>query len=388
MAQGKSVRVVVLAERLGTSAGGTEVYERNLLNAMHLQSLDTGDIEIIPLLARERAMDFLTPSLKPHCQFLFPRGKLGTALTSGFSIRHLNPDVLHCCFVVPPFIGSAPVVTTIHDLGFVYHKEHYPRLLTAKLITAVHHAVHKSSRLITVSNSTKVDLLAATKAKTEQIVTVYNGLDEQFVPNLCADGDQQATLIRYGIRSPYILYAGKLEPRKNVGMLIEAYDQLRANKQFNGQLVLLGSPKTFMWEEAQKRIDLSPFRQDIIQTGFVANEAVPLIYAGAKVLAFITLYEGFGFPVLEAMASAVPVVCSNTTCLPEIADEGAILVDPHNKEQIVQALDTALNNETVRSQLIKKGVQRAKSFTWQKAASQMLAIYRDVAATHRKKQTN
>ncbi len=377
------LRVVVLAERLGTSAGGTEVYERNLLNAMHEQSMTTDDIEIIPLLAWQRAREFLSPSLRPHCHFLAPEGKLGTALTSGLSIRRLAPDVLHCCFVVPPLLGRMPVVTTVHDLGFVFHREHYPVMLAARLIAALRHAVRRSARLVAVSDSTKSDLLAATKARAERVEVVHNGLDCQFISDHSGGEDRQAILSRHGIRQPYLLYAGKLEPRKNVGTLIKAYDLLREDLRFAGQLVIMGSPRTFMWQEAQRAIDGSPFRSDIIQIGFVADQEVPVIYAHAVALAFISLYEGFGFPVVEAMASAVPVVCSNTTCLPEIAGEAALLVDPFDQGQIARALSLAINDRAVRRRLIEKGLQRTRYFTWHAAAAKMLDIYRDAARTIR-----
>ena len=374
----KPIRVAVLAERLGTSAGGTEVYERCLLNAMHAEAQAAGDMEILPVLAHKSAADFLDRSLLPACRFLYPEGKLGTLLTAGPVIRMLRPEVVHCCFVVPPLLGRLPVIATIHDLGFVFRKEHYPGLLCTRLLAALRHAVDRAERIVCVSESTRKDLLLATDYPTERAETVYNGLDDRFIVH--ADGhDVSDTLKHHGIRSPYILYAGKLEPRKNVALLVEAYDRLRHSRRFEGQLVLLGSPKTFMWETTQQRIERSAFRDDIVQTGFVPDDDLPAMYAGAGVLAFLSLYEGFGFPVIEAMASSVPVVCSNQTCLPEIAGNAALLVDPEDPEMIAQALDTALHNRLTRQKLVSKGLQRADHFTWKIAASRMLSLYRDLA---------
>lgn len=374
----RPIRVAVLAERLGTSAGGTEVYERCLLNALHERAQEAGDIEIVPVLAWRRALEFLSPSLLPSCQLLFPEGKIGTILTAGLRLRCVYPDVIHCCFVVPPFAGCAPLVTTIHDLGFVFHKEHYPPLLAARLVQALHYAVRRSDRLVAVSDSTRQDMLAATNAGASQIETVYNGLDDRFTIDI-GNQNSQAVLAQYGIRSPYLLYAGKLEPRKNVGTLIDAYDRLRTSGRFSGQLVLLGSPRTFMWREAQERIDRSPFRKHIQQTGFVPDAALPAIYAGAAALAFVSLYEGFGFPVVEAMASAVPVVCSNATCLPEIVGDAALLVNPEDPEDIAQSLARVLNDEALCRCLVAKGLERAKVFTWQCASTRILDIYRELA---------
>jgi glycosyltransferase involved in cell wall biosynthesis len=346
---------------------------------MHDQAQSSGDIDLVPVLAWRRALDFLKPSLIPSCQLLKPEGKLGTALTSGIKMRSLRPDVIHCCFVVPPFTGNAPVIATILDLGFVRYKEHYPRLLAGRLVTAMHHAVRRADKLISISECTRNDLLELSEAKENQVQTVYLGLDDRFVPDN-SKSDHHGLYDKYGIRQPYLLYAGKLEPRKNVETLIAAYNRLRSANQFSGQLVLLGSPRTFMWELAQKRIEQSPFRKDIVQTGFVPDVEVPKIYAGARALAFVSLYEGFGIPVVEAMASSVPIVCSNTTCLPEIAGDAAILVPPQDEVKVADALNIVLNDDNVREKLIQKGLQRAKIFTWEKAASQTLQIYRDVAA--------
>ncbi len=374
----KPIRVAVLAERLGTSAGGTEVYERCLLNALHSEAQKAGDMEIVPVLAWKRAADFLDRSLLPSCHFLSPEGKLGTLLTAGPVMRMLRPDVVHCCFVVPPLLGRLPVIATVHDLGFVFRKEHYPGLLCARLSAALRHTVNRADKVVCVSESTRKDLLLATDYPMERAETVYNGLDDRF---LVHDGghDVSETLKHHGIRGPYILYAGKLEPRKNVALLVEAYDRLRHSRRFDGQLVLLGSPKTFMWETTQQRIDRSVFHDDIVQTGFVPDDDLPAIYAGAGVMAFLSLYEGFGFPVIEAMASSVPVVCSNQTCLPEIAGDAALLVDPEDPEMIAQALDTALHNHPTRQKLVSKGLQRADHFTWEIAAKRMLSLYRDLA---------
>ncbi len=372
------IKVAVLAERLGTGAGGTEVYERCLLSALMDDEFRGGDVEIIPVLARADAMDVLPPSVRSACRVLRPGGKTGTMLATGKLLRKVKADVFHSCFVTPPLLGNVPVVATVHDLGFLRFTEHYPRLLAWRLKKTFYWTLRRADVIVTVSETTKRDILDVTGGANNRIQAIHNGLDIQFPRN----GDQSpdlASLERHGICQPYILYTGRLEPRKNVQVLIEAYEKLRASERFSGQLVLLGAKQTFMCEATQQRIDRSPNCQEIIQPGHVPDEMVPLFYGGASALALISLYEGFGFPILEAMGHGLPVVCSNVTSLPEIAGDAALLVDPHDPDAVADALARVVNDESLRADLIAKGRQRVAQFTWRRAAEQFLDLYRELA---------
>lgn len=375
---GEKIKVTVLAERLGTSAGGTEVYERCLLNALFNESRKSSDLHIVPVLSYKRALDSLSPDLRPACRVLEPGGKLSTLGKTWLEVKHIKPDVIHACFVIPPLFNNILVVATIHDIGFIRYKNHYPSLLAWRLEKALYRTLEKAEKIVAVSESTRQDVLKMSNIRSDKIVTVYNGLDTNFCQHTNSEKDKDL-LGRYGVDRSYILYTGKLEPRKNVPVLIEAYNHFRQSGRYDGQLVIVGSPQTFMCKQAQERIDSSPFRKDIIQTGYVGDVHVPLFYAKADVLCFISLYEGFGFPVLEAMASGTPVVCSNSTCLPEIVGDAGLLVDPHDSTMVADALDRAINDKNLRNQLISKGKKRAAVFTWEKAAQMMINLYREVA---------
>lgn len=372
------LKVVVLAERLGTSAGGVEVYERCLLNALHEES-HTCQVEIIPVLARRSGLDSLHPDLQPQCRILQPQGKVGTMLSFWLEMRRVKPDVIHACFVIPPILNEkVPVVSTVHDIGFIRFPEQYPGAMALKLKSALARILKRSERIVTVSESTREDLLDYSRTDGGKIVTVYNGLDVNFVHHHPAETDREI-LKKYRVEGHYILYTGKLEPRKNVTTLVRAYNRLRESGRFDGQLVILGSPKTFMFEETQRSIDDSPFRAEIIQTGYVGAKEVPLFYANAAALCFPSLYEGFGFPVLEAMASGVPVVCSRSTCLPEIVGDAGLLVDPHDDSALADGLAKVIHDTGLREVLKDMGLDRAATFNWQTAARNMIALYQETA---------
>lgn len=370
--------VAVLAERIGTAAGGTEVYERCLLTALtekrSSDSADT-DIEVVPLLAHRTALDLLPEEARSRGHILWPGGKLGTLFSTGRHLKRIRANLLHSCFITPPFVGDIQCITTVHDLGFLRFPEHYPRTLVWKLKQALDYTIRKAAMIITVSENTRQDLLDLTGACPDKVITVYNGLDDRF-RNPVEETMRRETLEKFGVYEPFILYAGRLQPRKNVERLVDAYERLRNAGRFHGQLVLLGADREFFCEGPQTRIDASLYRRDIVQTGHLPDSVVAHFYAGAQAFIFVSLFEGFGFPVLEAMASGIPVVCSNVTSLPEIAGNAALLVDPLDVDQIADALNAVLSDDGLRQRLIRDGRTRAGKFSWQRTADAMRKVYR------------
>lgn len=371
------LRVAVLAERLGTAAGGTETYERCLIEALFEEAAGSGE-EIVPILAWPAAVAALSPSIRPACRLLRPHGKAGTILSTSRAVQQVGADVVHCCFVIPPLPRHVPVVATIHDLGFVRHSEHYPPLLAWRLKVALRRSTRRADLLVADSETTRKDLVDLMDVSRVRTTTIYPGIHDRFLRSH-ATAESALLVASFGVREPYILYCGRTEPRKNVPTLIEAYDCLRSSGRFCGQLVMLGANRTFLNDVAQSRIDLSPYRSDIIQTGHVPDAVVPAFYFQAGALAFVSLFEGFGFPILEAMAAEIPVVCSTATCLPEIAGGAGLLVAPDDPDGIAAALDRALHDAQLRRVLIEKGRARVKAFTWRGAARSFLQVYREVA---------
>jgi glycosyltransferase involved in cell wall biosynthesis len=181
--------------------------------------------------------------------------------------------------------------------------------------------------------------------------------------------------------APFILSIGVIEPRKNLNRLMDAFRILKERKNVpdNLKLVLAGG-KGWLYDEIFQHHADSPVRDDILLPGFVSDELLPAIYSTADALAFPSLYEGFGLPILEAMACGTPVVASRASCLPEVAEGAALLVDPNNIDGLACALERALLDGDLRQGLIAQGLQRAREYTWQRAAEQLLSVYHQVAA--------
>lgn len=371
-------RVVLFGERLGTTAGGTEVYEASLISELLALADSAGtDTAIIPLLAYRQARSLLPARYRHLCRLVFPQGKIGTMLTAGLTANGMKPSVFHALFIRPPFLKrQVPVITTVHDLGFQEFPDHYPSSLVRKLNWNLKRTVNYPGTIVTVSEFTRQTLIRRTGIDQNRVVTVHNGMDHSLF-HMRANPDT-SFLEQYGIRQPYLLYAGRLQPRKNIKNLIRTFEILKAQNLFTGQLVLIGNNRAFLCDREQKHIDASPFRKDIIQTGHVPFNQVPLFLQCAHAFLFLSLYEGFGFPVIEAMACGTPVVCSNTTSLPEVAGSAAILVNPEMPEEAAAAVKR-LDDNAFREKMIDRGLQQARKFTWKATAEKMLALYKDKA---------
>jgi len=182
-----------------------------------------------------------------------------------------------------------------------------------------------------------------------------------------------------GIDYPYILYLGTLEPRKNVERLIEAFIQLK-KKQINEKLLISGI-KGWDYQSIFDKVASLGVEKEIIFSGFIPNELIPFLYNGASAFVYPSLYEGFGLPVLEAMACGVPVVTSNVSSLPEVAGDAAILINPYSVDELADGIWRILSDEELRNQCIEKGIERAKSFTWERCAMETMKAFNEVCNT-------
>ena len=265
-------------------------------------------------------------------------------------------DIFHSSdWTQPP--SYAKKITTVHDVSFLRFPESFPK----KIID-----VHKR-RLYWVKK--ECDLVIADSASTKKDLVDFLGFDEKKIRviNLGVSKKFKIRRDENRIKKDYILSVGTLEPRKNLKSVIAAFAQLKLTKT---KLVLVGKKG---WGEEIKSLN-----QNIVFTGFVPEEVLSGLYGGAKCFVYPSLYEGFGLPVLEAMAMGCPVVCSNTSSLPEIAGNAAILVNPTDVNEIAKAIKTILENKNISSQLKEKGLNQAKQFTWEKTARETLEIYKEI----------
>jgi len=310
----------------------------------------------------------------------FMPGGYSHFLISAF-ISRFKLDVFHSPTLnLPPSYRGRTVVTA-HDLAIYKFPEFYTDKQTALLKSIIPRAVQQAKKIIAVSKSTKKDLGEFFVAEKDKITVVYHGVDERFFKNSGA-AETERVKQKFGIKNEYLLFLGTLEKRKNIVRIIEAYERLRdrwsalpLNLKDGYQLVLAGSPG-HGFKEIKTKIDESKYKNDILISGYIPADDVDPLYEGAKVFVFPTLYEGFGLPVIEAMADGLAVITSNVSSLPETAGDNAILVDPYNVAEIFQAMFDVLTKPNLRKTLGRDGVKRAHLFDWSKTAKETLGVYR------------
>ncbi|MCD6519611.1 MAG: glycosyltransferase family 4 protein [Anaerolineae bacterium] len=278
-------------------------------------------------------------------------------------------------FVLPPVL-CARTLLTVHDLSFLRHPECFPAPLLEYLTQAVPRSVQRADLILADSQSTRQDIIELLHIPPERVAVIYAGVDPRFQPSR-QDPSAEKVLQRYNIPRPYLLGLGTLQPRKNFARLIKAYHLLRQRWHIPHHLVI-GGTRGWLDEEIDQTIQELDLTQEVHLIGFVADEDLPILYSMADLFVFPSLYEGFGIPVLEAMACGTPVVTSSTSSLPEVAGEAALLVPPTDVEALAEAMAKLLEDEELRADLQRKGFLQIKRFTWRKAAQKLLQIYDDL----------
>lgn len=273
-------------------------------------------------------------------------------------------------FTLPPAMGGTRTVLTVHDLSFVHYPDAFVPSLRRYLERVVPRSIERADRVLADSAHTRSDLITLFDVAPEQVTIIYPGVDPRFRPTP-EPGETERLRERYGVgEEAYVLSVGTLQPRKNYVRLMEGFVRLREAADTRTQLVIAGG-RGWLYDE----IIAEASRHDSVRLlGFVEDEDLPALYRGASVFAFPSLYEGFGLPVLEAMACGIPVVCSDTSSLPEVAGEGALLVDPLNADELAGALARALGDRGLRERMVDRGLAQAAKFTWERSARQLLDV--------------
>jgi glycosyltransferase involved in cell wall biosynthesis len=290
-------------------------------------------------------------------------------------------DVYHCPdFVLPP-LRHARGILTVHDLAFLMRPDCADARLRSYLEEVVPRSVRRADFIIADSENTRNDLVVLLGVPPASIAVVPGGVEERFKPITDPELLKKARR-KLGVGdAPFVLAIGVLEPRKNLNRLMDAFQELKDRQTVPKDLrLVLAGGKGWLYDDIFQHHDASPVRDDILLPGFVPDELLPAIYSAAALLAFPSLYEGFGLPILEAMACGTPVVASRASCLPEVAEGAALLVDPTNVEGLTAALELALVDTDLRTRLIAQGRERASQYSWRRAAEQLLGVYRKVGA--------
>ena len=359
----------------GRQAGGPETYERCLVAS--LAQLDCDNEWHVFCLNQKAADSFAVAQPNFSFHVLHPRWRAVSMVTSlPLQMLRTGVDLLHATFAPPP-LSPRRYVFTNHCLSSFTHPEFYDDAIRFRLNALISAGLRKAERIICVSENTRELTAELFGTPMERMTVVPNGVAQAFRV-LAADGVRQRLAARYGITGRYVLYIGKLEKRKNVVRILEAYAQYRAAIKDDVKLVLVGrrTPTSDGIDEAIERLRL---HDAVIEPGYVDDADLPVLYNGAEMFVFPSLWEGFGIPVLEAMACGTPVVTSNVSALPEVAGDAALLVDPLRSEDIAAAMHQIANEPDLREQLRARGLRRAASFSWTRTARETLTAYRQVA---------
>ncbi|MFA7364938.1 MAG: glycosyltransferase family 1 protein [Patescibacteria group bacterium] len=260
-------------------------------------------------------------------------------------------------------------VITIHDLSFLTYPEFFSnrKNFWHKSLN-IKKMLNKFDKIVSVSENTKKDLIEILGIEESRIEVVYPGLST-FKDVV----DDKNVLSKYNIKKDYILYLGTIEPRKNIVNLIKSYNILR-DRGFSESLVLAGS---WGWKtkEISKEWLRSKYKEDIVFTGYISEDEKPAFYKNAKIFVYPSLYEGFGFPPLEAMSFSVPVISSNNSSLPEVLQDAALLVNSDKNDELCEAMEFLLRDDNLRNNYIIKGKERCLDFSWEKTAMSYLNIF-------------
>ncbi len=300
-------------------------------------------------------------------------------------VRRLHCDLVHIphLFWIPRGL-PCPYVVTVHDLlDHMYGARDRSNLRRNLQLQFTRRALRKAARVLAVSQFTKSEITKTFGIPDDRIEVVYNAIDERFLRGHASQSDRDLIAERYQVTYPFLLYAGAIRPHKNVVRIIEAFSALKTELEKEQQLLdlkliiigddLSGHPGL------RRTVVRSGVQNDVRFLGFVPIEVLRIFYDVAKAFVFPSLYEGFGLPPLEAMAHGTPVITSNTSSLPEVAGNAALLVNPENVFEIQRAVQKALLDPALRSRMKERGYAQAQRFSWTSSVERILAIYREVA---------
>src|SRR5579859_4134848 len=361
------MRIAIDASRTTIAARtGTENYALQLIRAL----LALRPPHEITLYFRDQPPDDLFETYPNVQHKVIPFARLWTHVRFAAALFADRPDVTFVPAHTLPLIFPGRAVATVHDLGYRFFPEAHPAFERGYLDLTTRTTSRRAARILADSQATRRDLIAQYGVDERKIDVVYPGVEWL---QRASEAQVEAVRAKYRLPERYLLFLGTLQPRKNLHRLIAAYLRSRVDLP----LVLAGK-RGWLIDNLLEGV-AADARARIILTGYIADEDVAALYSGALALVFPSLYEGFGFPVIEAMRCGTPVLCSDTSSLPELAGDAALLVDPLDVQALAGGIMRLCSDEGLRAQLVQKGYRQAARFTWQHAADLTLRALESAA---------
>lgn len=338
---------------------GFGFYVSNLISTLRKNQSEHEFILIRP----ETQKDFSTPQRFWWDQFTLPR-----------KARSEGADLLHQPCFSAPFFFKGPVVITIHDIISILFPENIPfasRMFYSKWMP---YSYRKAREIITISDSTKRDIQKVLKIPAQKISVIPLAVDQKFNTNVSQDKVKKVKQ-KYSLPDDYLLHLGTIEPRKNLEFLIDVFHEaLKDDKNKNLHLVITGK-KGWYYEGLFEKVERLNLKEKVIFTGYLEEEDKPALYKGARIFTFPSLYEGFGLPPLEAMATGAPVISSNTSSMPEVIGDAGILISPKDKNAWVKAITRVNSNDALRKEMAEKNKAQVNKFSWDLTAKRTIEVY-------------
>lgn len=368
------MRIGIDAHCLGQGKTGNETYTYNLVKNLSLLESDGMDYLVYVTSTGQNEGGFCSDSrfrtkrIRPENPYI--RIPISFAIES----RAGNLDLLHAQYFLP-YNLKCRTVLTVHDVLYERFPEFFTKIDCFRNRIGIRQSCARADHVITVSESSKRDLMSFYGMSSDRITVTYHGADECY--HAIDKEKAKERLRKYGVHEDFILYVGTIQPRKNIPRLLSAFAQLKQEQKLPHKLVIVG-PKAWLSADALRAFQDHPAKEDIILTGYVPRNDLPYFYNAAAVFVYVSIAEGFGLPVLEAMACGVPTVTSFGSALEEIAGGAAVLVDPLDDVAIASGIQSILLDSDRAARLRALGLERSMQFSYRKMALQTQAIYRQL----------
>jgi len=364
------------ARKLGDFGIGTYIY--NLVRALAEIDQENQYVLFVGTPGRDLLAD-----LPDNFRLVFehaPPYSVRELVALSWKLLRLRLDLYHATHYVLPAIVRCPVVVTIHDIIHLLYPEFLPnRLAFLYAQRMIRRSLGRGNRIIADSQNTRTDLMSYFDTEGRKIEVIYPGVADLYRQRL--ENQQIDSVLRqHGVGRPYVLFVGNPKPHKNLDNVVRAFAEVVRRGAFDGDLICVGGRDDSQFRVARHAERLG-IGERVRLLGHVPEASLPALYQGARLFLYPTLYEGFGLPVVEAMASGVPVVTSNSSSLKEIAEGHAALVDPLDVQQMADETIACLTDEERRARLIEAGYRRAEQFRWRTTAEQTLAVYQSAMAS-------